>query len=195
MRTVNIDLGSANGWQTICIGRRGENEAEQVVFDISSLIATYGTGTAVLFNKRNGDSEAYPVFVEQRGNSVIWTASETDTAVIGSGSCELWYYVNNSLAKTLVFQTYVAEDIGVPGDPPPEPFENWVEQLADLGEETLANAQLAEYYADLAQQGASEQGWVHFYIDENGHLHYVRTENAELRFYIEDGRLHVTNTL
>ena len=52
----------------------------------------------------------------------------------------------------------------------------------------------AEYWSEQAKQGASEQGWVHFYIDDDDVLHYVKTANAALDFYIDvAGILHVTN--
>lgn len=51
----------------------------------------------------------------------------------------------------------------------------------------------SKFWSQMAQQAAGRDGWVHFYIDDNGHLHYVKTENAALRFYLENGHLHVTN--
>lgn len=52
----------------------------------------------------------------------------------------------------------------------------------------------AEYWSEQAKQGASEQGWVHFYIDDDDVLHYIKTANAALDFYIDvAGILHVTN--
>lgn len=51
----------------------------------------------------------------------------------------------------------------------------------------------SKYWSGMAQQAAGKDGWVSFYIDDNGHLHYVKTVNAALRFYLKDGHLHVTN--
>lgn len=52
----------------------------------------------------------------------------------------------------------------------------------------------SKYWSQLAQQAAGKDGWVSFYIDDDGHLHYVKTENAALRFYIDAvGHLHATN--
>lgn len=51
----------------------------------------------------------------------------------------------------------------------------------------------SKFWSQMAQQAAGKDGWVSFYIDEDGHLHYVKTENAALRFYLENGHLHVTN--
>ena len=52
----------------------------------------------------------------------------------------------------------------------------------------------AKYYSELASEAASISGWVRFYIDENGDLHYVKTANCDLDFYIDaSGNLHVTS--
>lgn len=52
----------------------------------------------------------------------------------------------------------------------------------------------AKFYAEVAGQAAGDAGWVHFYIDDQGRLHYVKTENCDLDFYIDNnGYLHVTN--
>lgn len=51
----------------------------------------------------------------------------------------------------------------------------------------------SKFWSQMAQQAAGKDGWVHFYIDNNGHLHYVKTANTALRFYLENGHLHVTN--
>lgn len=62
----------------------------------------------------------------------------------------------------------------------------------DSTDETYQNN--SKYWSQLAQQAAGRDGWVSFYIDDNGHLHYRKTENAALSFYIDAfGHLHATN--
>lgn len=62
----------------------------------------------------------------------------------------------------------------------------------DATDETYHNN--SKYWSQMAEQAAGRDGWVSFYIDENGHLHYVKTENAALSFYIDAiGHLHATN--
>ena len=51
----------------------------------------------------------------------------------------------------------------------------------------------AKYYAQMAEQSASESGYISFYIDDDGYLHYVKTPYVNLDFYIDsDGYLCVT---
>ena len=49
----------------------------------------------------------------------------------------------------------------------------------------------ARFYSEVAQEAASEGGWVHFYIDKNGDLHYVKTPNVAFAFFLQDGDLYV----
>lgn len=129
MRTVNVNVGECSPGYGIIIGRKGETEATQIVFDISTLIETYGNGTCQLMAKLPGGT-AYPVAVAQDGTSVIWTVSNADTSVKGSGECELFYYVGEALAKSIVWNTVIARDIGTEGDPP-NPYSGWVEQVTE----------------------------------------------------------------
>ena len=46
--------------------------------------------------------------------------------------------------------------------------------------------------ADRAEQAANTAGWVDFYVDEDGYLHYVKADSTGLDFYVDnEGYLHV----
>lgn len=49
----------------------------------------------------------------------------------------------------------------------------------------------AEASADRAEQAASTAGYMYFYIDDQGHLIYNRTDNTDADFYLDNGRLYV----
>lgn len=153
MRIVHIDVGK--GQSGILIGRRGETEATRVIFDISSLIETYGAGECVLLAKLPGASTAYPVVVEQDGEAVTWTVSDADTSVQGAGECELFYYVGETLAKSYVWPTIINRDIGTEGDPP-DPYETWLDTLTGLAADTRQNADDAQAAADAAEAALAE---------------------------------------
>ena len=230
-QTVTVEERNA---PNIIIGRRGSYNTEEIVFDLTYLAETFGDGTAVLLVKRPMDTVAYPATTEQDGSTLTWTVSTTDTSYKGHGECELYWYVDSGLAKSVIYSVTVLRDIGDTAEEPPDPYETWVDTLTELGAETLQNAQNAavseanaeqsaedaadsatlseswsvggtgtrtgedtnnaKFWSDMAQEAASEQGWVYFYIDGEGILHYVKTENAALTFYIDvSGILHVTN--
>lgn len=140
----------------IVLGRRGENEATQVIFDVSSLISTYGSGTAVLMAKRPPDTAAYPVTVEQDGNTVTWTVTNADTVYQGGGECELFWYVGETLAKSFVYSTSIGKDIGETTEEPPDAYQTWVDNLTALGAETAQNATDAAQSASDAAASAAE---------------------------------------
>lgn len=63
---------------------------------------------------------------------------------------------------------------------------------ADVSQDDITFLNNSKFFAEVAQQAASENGWVYLYIDDDGYLHYVKTPNAKLDFYIDnDGYLHV----
>lgn len=152
-QTVTINQNST---PNIIIGRRSTYETQQVIFDVSWLIKTYGEGTAELLIKRPKDASAYPVVATLDGNTLTWTVSETDTQDKGHGECEIYWYVNGGLAKSCICGITILRDIGDTTETAPDPYETWVDELARLGAETLTNAQAAEQSANNAAKSASE---------------------------------------
>ena len=140
--------------QTIVIGRRGTYDTMQIAFDLSYLIENYGSGTAVLAVKRSQDESAYPAVVSQEDTTLLWTVNETDTAYVGSGECQLMWYVDGGLAKTIIYPMVVMRDILSTAETPPDGYENWIEHLTDLGVETQQNAQDAAHSASEAAENA-----------------------------------------
>ena len=53
------------------------------------------------------------------------------------------------------------------------------------------SAQSAYADAERAEQAAAQSGYMFFYIDENGDLHYQRTDNVDVDFYLSNGDLYV----
>ena len=126
--------------QTIVIGRRTTYDTLQIVFDLSYLAEAYGSGAAVLVVKRSQDETAYPATVAQDGNTLTWTISEVDTYYVGAGECELMWYVDGGLAKTIIYPVVVMRDILQTTEAAPDAYENWVESLTALGAETQQHA-------------------------------------------------------
>ena len=53
-------------------------------------------------------------------------------------------------------------------------------------------ARAAGISAERAEQAANTAGWVDFYVDADGYLHYVKADSVGLDFYVDaDGYLHV----
>lgn len=131
---VTINIPTDGSVTRFTIGRRGENEATQIIFDVTYFIKTFGNGSAVLLAKRSQDEASYPVAVVRDETTVTWLVNNADTAYQGNGKAELYWYVDDVLAKSLVYSTFVAEDIGDPTEPP-EPWEGWVDEVLQAAQE------------------------------------------------------------
>lgn len=144
----------------ITLGKRGENAAVQICFDISELITLYGAGRVELLHQRPGESEAYPATVTLEGNEARWTVTSTDTALAGKkyGQAELRYYAGDTLAKQATIYTRIVESLHEPGEKPPEPGQNWYDKLI---EELSGKVSV--------QQGVENAGKLIF-VDEKGNV-------------------------
>lgn len=115
--------------QTIPLGHRGENEARQIIFDLTDYISTYGPGTARLLHQRDGDPAPYIVPAAQSDTTLTWTVTDEDTAAPGSGSAELQWMVNDVLAKSDIWNTRTKAALDDGSPEPPTGAEGWYQQL------------------------------------------------------------------
>lgn len=164
MRRVDVDAAAGHA-KHIPLGRRGETGVRQIVFDVSALVSLYGDGTAQLAAIRAGETAPYPVAVERDGNAVVWTVSNADTARVGAGACELFWFVGGTLAKSVVFGTVVGRDIGDVGEEPPAPYETWVEQVLAAAAGGAGTAALPEMAAEAETLAADSAASVTTSID------------------------------
>ena len=143
----------ANNFTTLVLGRRGENLARKVVFDVRDLESLYGTGDVEVIYQRPGDAQPYPLTVQREGTIVTWDVSSTDTEMPGdSGKCELRYYVGNVLAKSKTWQTCVETAMDTPSETtPPEPEKGWVDKVLEAGTSAKEAAERAEEAAKQAE--------------------------------------------
>ena len=142
--------------QTIVIGRRGTYDTMQIAFNLSYLVESYGNGVAVLAVKRSQDSSAYPAVTTQEDDLLLWTVSETDTYYVGAGECQLMWYVDGGLAKTIIYPMVVMRDILATAEEAPGAYQTWVDDLTALGVETLQNAQDAAQSASDAEDAKDD---------------------------------------
>lgn len=132
MKTVTASPGIV-----LQLGRQGENNARQIVFDITDWKAEFGAdGTAALLAQRPGETEPYPVDIVVSGSAVTWLVSAADTAKPGIyGQAELQYRIGEVVVKSAIWRTFVADSLGVPSPEPPEPQQAWVDQVLDAAKQ------------------------------------------------------------
>lgn len=112
----------------IMLGRQGENEAVEVLFDIAGYDELYGTGAFELLNLRPTETTPYTCSITVDDEYVHWVVQAADVALTGIGKCELTYVVDGTIAKSVTFSTRVLPSIEGAGEVP-EPYES---RIADL---------------------------------------------------------------
>ena len=159
MRTVYAQKN-----KKIILGRQGEDKAVRVVWPgiVSEWSSLYGDGSFQLSVRRFGDENAYPVVVEVNGDDIRFTVTSAETAIAGSGKCELTYIANGTIAKSATWETVVLNSLTgqTPSEPPKEPAKSWFTaiqgQIGNLAElATASKDSLVAAINEAAQSGAS----------------------------------------
>jgi hypothetical protein len=142
------------------IGRIGENEAVRLAFDITGWKTEYPQGSMTVICKRPNDADGYPVNNSQitiDDNTLYWVLSSGDLAQKGSGQCELILTNGNTIAKSAIYSIIIREALDGSGTVP-EPWESWVQQVADDADRAEAAATSASEYAATAESIATHYG-------------------------------------
>ena len=144
--TINV-----NRIPTITIGYLGENIVTQITFNYSQWKASYGEGTLSLVFKRNGDSMAYPIFLEHdlENYQATWTVTNTDVAKVGVAEAQLVYVVNGeAIKKSEIFTVNVKNSLEN-GETPPDPYQSWLDDVYEVADEVVqTKAEMIEYVED-----------------------------------------------
>lgn len=116
------------------LGRRGEDDAREVVFDLSYWKKRYGEGSPELIVQRPGEGYRYPVALTIEGRWAYWAVTEADTDIPGStGTAELRYYTEDGNAKSEIWRTEILASKDSPIGTPPEPYQDWVDRVLQAG--------------------------------------------------------------
>lgn len=134
-----VDIYAHPG-ESLAIGRRGENDARRVVFDLAAWRRDYGEGTVQLLHQRAGDESPYPCALTVEGDTAYWLIRAADVDKAGWGSAQLHYYVGDTLAKSAIWRTVTADALSDHSEPPEDPARAWFtairEQIGNLDELT-----------------------------------------------------------
>ena len=127
------EITSLHGW--ISLGKQGENLARKIYFDeVRTWKETFGEGKCELLHQRSGDEAPYPVVLDLEDDRVCWKITNSDTAIVGDGKCELHYTVDGVVVKSKTWKTSVAESLGGEIAEPPEPYKGWVDEVLGAAE-------------------------------------------------------------
>ena len=136
------------------LGRQGENKVKTFEFDFTNYIERFGAGELSLVVKRGTDTEPYPVAIDIEGSIATWIVSNVDTSVVGKGEAQLIYTVDDKIKKTVILKTKVEPSLSPASEEVPEPYDNWIENLAQIGGQIVTNKNIALSEIDSAKTEA-----------------------------------------
>ena len=133
------------GDQALLLGRVGENRATRVLIDLKSILSQYPDAIASITVKQPSRAE-YPAAVKQEDGILTWEITSADIGNnAGSGQAQITLQdADGTIIKTAIATTRVAESLGSPQSPAPDPVKGWV-----------ANAE--EILADVERSGTAAQ--------------------------------------
>lgn len=141
--------------EDIHLGRRGENLATCVTFDVSEWQGA-GEGTVHLLHQRNGDMHPYPCAITVENGVVTWIITASDVEFAGRGKAELQYLDGEVCIKSAVFTTKTLRALGRAGEEPPAPHEGWVHKVLEAAGDTEGWAEEADASARSARASATQ---------------------------------------
>ena len=164
---INAECG-----KTVRIAYQGENNRQQVRFDLSDIMAEFPGGTAVLAILRSGDTDPVPaaeVELDTNGKALVWTVTAWECAVEGFVYAQVTYAVDQVVAKTRIWRFDVKNSLVVSAAEP-ETWEDYVGQLVTAAagvnsaiseamgtlDEKVTAAETAQSAAEDAQRAAEE---------------------------------------
>ena len=155
--------------QTIHLGRTGENDVTEIVFDIAPWITQFGQGNVLLNAKRACDTIPYPVDIAVAGNTAVWTISKKDVESYGTGKAELAYLVDGYIKKSVIFKTYTEKSLA---DiiPTPEDGQTWLDAMTEQILKAEGHSTQAESYVHGGTGARADED------TDNAQYYYTKTK-------------------
>lgn len=126
------------------LGKSGESNVIQIIFDISKWVEEFGTGSAVLLVLRPEDDTPYITTTELEDGIVTWNVSSTDTAYPGIGECELQYIADDYVKKSRIWKTVTLRSLEDAGESP-DPESGWVADLLSQIQDMIDSIEACSY--------------------------------------------------
>lgn len=118
------------------IGRVGENDSREIVFDCADALTQFPGASIVCVIKRACDTKPYSAALTDEGYNRILPLSAAENAVAGQIMIELRAVSNDTILKSAVFSGRISESLQGEGDRPGAP----VRDVLDRVDATLQSA-------------------------------------------------------
>lgn len=138
----------------ISLGRQGENLAQTVEIDISSMISQWPDATISMLVKRKYDADPYLANITVKSGILYWPITAADTAVAGDGKFEIRATYGDVLAKSAIGTTRVTASLTGNETDVPEAMQEWVDMVLDAASDAQTSADNASSSAQEAKSAA-----------------------------------------
>lgn len=155
--TINAEFGQ-NYKDLGFIGRVGENDSREIVFDCADSLTQFPGASIVCVIKRACDTKPYSAALTEDGYSRILPLSAVENAVAGQIMIELRAVSNDTVLKSAMFSGRVAESLQGEGDRPGNPASdmlNRIDSTLQSAAETQKKLLIALDGVDTAVDGAN----------------------------------------
>ncbi len=137
-------------YTTIFIGRTGETNHRQIVFDVSEWLTQYPLASVTaLFSRPDGETYPVTLTLNAEFKTAVWNITSAEVAAAGKGVIQLQLYNGNVIAKSAKHRTTADASLQA-GSVPPNPEMNWVDELMTAA----SHANVATQNANAATENA-----------------------------------------
>lgn len=140
----------------IYLGRQGENLARTVEIDVGGMLEAYPGASIGLVFQRAGETELYIGATTLGGTVLSWPISAAVTANAGRGKIEVRAMLGDVLAKSVTAPTQVDVSLSGAGSTPPDPEEDWIDDVLQAASEAKQSAASAADSAQQAEQAVED---------------------------------------
>lgn len=140
----------------IYLGRQGENLARTVEIDVGAMLEAYPGASIGLVFQRAGETELYIGATTLGGTVLSWPISAAVTANAGRGKIEVRAMLGDVLAKSVTAPTQVDVSLSGAGSTPPDPEEDWIDDVLQAASEAKQSAASAADSAQKAEQAVED---------------------------------------
>ena len=138
------------------LGRTGEKNSRQIVFDCEKVLKEYPEATIACIFQRNDGTSPYAGSVQTDGSFRKVTLTATETAVSGELQIELRAIEGNTVRKSAVFKGYIADSLEGEGDTPGSPLDDVLNRLSVVEQEAVSATSAANEAAEAVKETAKE---------------------------------------
>lgn len=111
------------------IGRVGENDSREIVFDCADALTQFPGASIVCVIKRACDTKPYSAVLAENKSSRILPLSAVENAVAGQIMIELRAVSNDTILKSAMFSGRIAESLQGEGDRPGNPASDMLNRI------------------------------------------------------------------